>query len=76
MTPQSLGPPADLTLGLGVGLPLANGAGCNLNRSIVTAASESPQVTVTADGRSYCVRVYDVGNLTGEVSFSISLLHP
>jgi hypothetical protein len=33
----------DVTVGLGVGIPMASGggAGCDLNRSVVTAASDS-----------------------------------
>jgi hypothetical protein len=76
VTLTSIGPPASVEVGLGVGIPNSTGNGCNLTRSVVTTASGSPQITVAADSGAYCVRVFDVGNLTGDVSFSISVLHP
>lgn len=76
VTLTSVGPPSTLAVGLGLGIPMASGNGCNLTRSAVTTAGSDPQVTATADSGTYCVRVYDVGNLTGDVTFSISILHP
>jgi hypothetical protein len=76
LTLTSIGPPDTLEVGMGVGIPNSNGAGCNLTKAVVTTASGSPQLTITADGGTYCVRVFDVGNLTGDVSFSVSVLHP
>jgi hypothetical protein len=76
LTLTSIGPPATLAVGVGVGIPNGNGAGCNLTQSVVAGASSSPQITITADGGAYCVRVFDVGNLTGDVTFSVSVLHP
>lgn len=72
----SVGPPSDVVVGLGVGIPRATGAGCNLSQSVNTPASSTPQVTTTAEAGAYCVRVFDVGNLTGDVSFSIAITHP
>ena len=74
VTLTSVGAP--LELGLGVGIPNSGGAGCNLTTSVVTGAGTSPQITITADGGAYCVRVSDVGNLTADVTFSVSVLHP
>ena len=76
LTLTSIGPPSTLAVGVGVGIPNGSGAGCNLTKSVVAGASSSPQLTITADGGAYCVRVFDVGNLTGDVTFSVSVLHP
>jgi hypothetical protein len=76
VTLTSVGPPSTVAVGVGVGIPQASGSGCSLTRSVVATASADPQLTLTADGGTYCVRVYDVGNLTGDVTFSISVLHP
>ena len=76
VTLTSAGPPATLELGLGVGIPNSSGAGCNLTKSVVTGAASSPQLTIDADGGAYCVRVFDVGNVTENVTFSVSVLHP
>src|SRR5262245_55578950 len=76
VTLTSAGPPDSVVLGLGIGIPMASGSGCNLSQSVVTAAATRPQLNVTADAGNYCVRVSDAGNLTGNVSFSVSVLHP
>lgn len=76
VTLTSVGPPSTVAVGVGVGIPQASGSGCNLTRSAVATASADPQITLTADAGTYCVRVYDVGNLTAEVMFSVSVLHP
>lgn len=76
VTLTSVGPPNTVAVGVGVGIPQATGSGCNLTRSAVTTASTDPQITLTADAGTYCVRVYDAGSLTGDVVFSVSVLHP
>ena len=76
VTLTSVGPPATVEVGVGVGIPNGSGNGCNLTRSVVTGSASSPQLTITADGGVYCVRVFDVGNLSGDVTFSVSVLHP
>jgi hypothetical protein len=76
VTLTSIGPPSTVAVGLGLGIPTPTGNGCSLNQSVVATASASPQIAVTADGGNYCVRLIDVGNLTGDVTFSVSVLHP
>jgi hypothetical protein len=63
-------------VGLGVGTP--NGAtACTLTSSNSTAlAGPTPQIMVTENPGTYCVSVYDVGNLTGPAAFSITVVHP
>jgi hypothetical protein len=76
VTLASAGPPTDVVVGVGLGIPRPSGNGCLLNQSVTTAASPAPQLAAAVDAGTYCVRVYDVGNLTGDVSFSLSVLHP
>jgi hypothetical protein len=71
-----IGPPADLTVGLGIGIPRANNAGCYLTQSMDTTAAASPQITVAVEGATYCVRVFDRGQLTSPVAFSITIVRP
>jgi hypothetical protein len=69
--------PASVVLGLGVGIPQANGAGCLLNSMVETAAGSAPQITVTTESGTYCAKVYDVGNLTTTpVPFTLSFSRP
>jgi len=69
--------PAGTVVGLGIGIPQANGAGCTLNTSVETAAGSSPQLMVTADSGTYCAKVYDVGFLTtSAVPFTLLISRP
>jgi hypothetical protein len=68
--------PSSASVGFGIGIPKANGTGCNLNSSVVTGASDAPQLNVTVEVGDYCVQVFDPGNLTDSVSFRVSITHP
>jgi hypothetical protein len=63
-------------LSLGLGIPRADGAGCLLYTSMNAAAGAAPQITSSAEAGTYCVKVYDVGNLTRSTSFSVTIAHP
>lgn len=65
-----------LKVGLGVGIPLADGSGCVLSRSVETVPGTTAQLELTVDPDTYCVQIYDPGTLTGVVPFSISLVFP
>jgi hypothetical protein len=74
ITLTSLEPP--VRVGLGVGVPDADGSACNLSRSVETTAGSSPQVTAPADSGNYCVKVFDIGQVEESASFSITVTHP
>ena len=63
-------------VGLGVGIPQSSGTGCFLTQFVQTGASSSPQLTVSVDAGSYCVRLHDTGTLTAPVSFSVTIVRP
>lgn len=65
-----------MIVGLGVGIPRADGTSCNLSQSVETTGGATPQITTTADGGSYCVKLFDVGTLSDAVSFSVTIVHP
>ena len=65
-----------LRVGLGVGIPLGDGSGCVLSRSVETVAGATAQLELTVDTGTYCVQIYDPGTLTAVVPFSISLVYP
>jgi hypothetical protein len=67
---------ATVELGLGLGIPRSDGAGCLLYTSLNTAAGAAPQITSPAEAGTYCVKIYDVGNLTRSTSFSVTVAHP
>jgi hypothetical protein len=72
----SVGGSTTLKVGLGVGIPLADGSGCVLSRSVESTAGTTAQLELSVDIGKYCVQIYDPGTLTGVVSFAISLIYP
>jgi hypothetical protein len=76
VTLTSLRPDPGVEVGLGVGIPRADGGGCHVSQSVATTTGSTPQLTIAADPGTYCVRVYDIGTLTIDVFFSITIAHP
>jgi hypothetical protein len=72
-----------VVVGFGLGVPPQIGAGgCNLNTSLETAGGADSQISATADKGTFCVEIYDVGNLlgavgpTGQAGYTITVVHP
>jgi hypothetical protein len=75
VTLTSVGPPS-LPIGLGLGIP-GGGVPCTLSTALTTQAGGSPQISQPVDPGTYCVTVYDVGNLTtADLLFSLTIEHP
>jgi hypothetical protein len=68
----------DVKVGLGVGVPNGQGAICSLTYSLTTSKSTVAQVSTTVDQGSYCVEVFDVGNIPAKsaIAFQITIVHP
>ena len=79
ITLTAAGPPSTIVMGLGFGSPSLLTAGtCSLfsNGAINTAAGATPQLTGTAPSGSYCVAVFDVGNQTAPINYTLTVVHP
>lgn len=74
VTLVSAGPPSTIKVGFGVGVPDVYGSGCLFTRSADSTAGASFSLPV--DAGTYCVRVYDIGNLTENISFSLTIVRP
>jgi hypothetical protein len=75
ITLTSLGSVSTVAVGVGLGTPSGT-TSCTLTSANPTATPGStPQITVTENPGNYCVEIYDVGNLTGAATFSISIVH-
>jgi hypothetical protein len=76
VTLTNAGPPNNVVMGLGIGVPNF-GPGCSLTTSVNVPAGPAPQITIAADAGSYCIAIFDAGNNipTGE-AFSITTVHP
>jgi hypothetical protein len=68
-------PATAVGFGVGQGIPDSTGKGCSLGSTVNTVAGAA-QLTTPVDLGEYCVEIYDVGNLTGTVTFTISIVHP
>jgi hypothetical protein len=64
-----------IVVGLGIGIPLSTGT-CSLSSSVNAAAGPNPQLVVPVDSGSYCVEIFDNGNIASPVSFIINIAHP
>jgi hypothetical protein len=76
VTLNSAGPPADVLLGFGVGVPTAERAGCGLGKSVEARPSASPALTVDVEAGAYCIKVYDPGQGTTDIQFSLTVVFP
>ena len=76
LTLTQIGPPADVVVGFGIGIPQANGSGCYLTQTVQAGAASTPQITAAVDAGAYCLRLYDTGSLTAKVAFSVTIVRP
>ena len=83
VTLSSVRPTADpesssnVVVGLGIGVPA--GFSCALTLGVdaskTTQASSTAQIRGTAISGTFCVTIYDVGNLTDSVDYTITVAH-
>jgi hypothetical protein len=74
VTLASLSPSSTVAMGLGIGTP--NGNACTLTTSTSSAVpGAAAQITVTENPGTFCVEIYDVGNLSGPVIYMIEVTH-
>jgi hypothetical protein len=79
VTLTSAGPPPTIFMGLGLGTPGTTSGTCALQASvsISTQAGSTPQLPVTAPQAGiYCFSVYDIGNQTAAVDYTVTVAHP
>src|SRR5947207_14875573 len=75
VTLTAAGPPATIFMGLGVGswsdptCTILSGA------STIVQAGTSAQLSGTANAGAFCVKVYDVGNQTSQVTYAVTVTH-
>jgi len=78
VTLTAAGPPATITMGLGIGNPSASGNCIFLSGGTTqaTANATTPQLSgnLTSSG-AYCVAIGDLGNAAGPITYSITVSH-
>jgi hypothetical protein len=76
VTLLAAGPPATITMGLGVGTPSSTGTCALLSGASTTAvASSSAQLNGSLAAGSYCVEVLDLGNAAGPIAYTVTVAH-
>ena len=78
ITMTAAGPPATITMGLGIGNPNTAGNCIFLSGGTTqaTASASTPQLSgaLTSSG-AYCVAIGDIGNAAGPITYSITVSH-
>jgi len=74
---SAAGPPATIFVGLGVGAYSATDNTCTLLQGgfLTTQAGATAQLAGTLTAGSYCVMVYDVGNQSAAITYSVTVNH-
>jgi len=75
VTLTAAGPPATIFMGVGIGTPSATTCAVISGDSTIAPASATAQLTGTLSPGSYCVQVYDVGNQSAPVTYSVTVAH-
>jgi hypothetical protein len=75
VTLTAAGPPATIFMGLGIGTPSASTCAVISTDSTIAPAGATAQLSGTVSAGSYCVQVYDVGNETAPVTYSVTVAH-
>ena len=76
VTLVSAGPPATITMGLGVGNPSSAGT-CSFlqNGTTTTTAGSVAQLSGSLAAGAYCVSVVDVGNAAVAITYTVTVAH-
>jgi hypothetical protein len=70
------GPPSTIVMGLGLGTPSESSCAILPGASTKTAAGAAAQLTGMVSAGAMCVQVYDVGNQTDPITYSVTVTHP
>ena len=69
-------PPAAIVMGISVGTPADGTCTALAGASVLATAGSSAQLSGVASPGTLCVDVYDVGNQTAAVSYTVTVTHP
>ena len=67
------GPALPTVMGLGVGTPLETD--CSVTNSVTAAPGLTAPLVNSLTPATYCARIYDLGQLTGPVNFTVRIVH-
>jgi len=76
VTLTAAGPPATIPMGVGIGTPADSACGIITGGSVTTAAGTNAQLTGIVSPGTLCVSVFDVGNQTAAITYTVTVSHP
>ena len=77
ITLTAAGPPPTIFMGLGVGTTGSDGSCTLLTSGTTTAqAGTTPQLAGTAAAGTFCVSVFDIGNQSAPITYTVTVSHP
>jgi len=76
VTLTSAGPPSTIVMGLAVGMPGDAMCAPIAGASTITQAGTAAQLSGTTSAATLCVQVYDLGNQTAPISYTVAVTHP
>ena len=76
VTINSLGAPADTTVGVAIGVPTTAGTCSYLVVNPAAIAGPAVQTSAAEAPGQYCAAIYDVGKLTNAAAFTMTVAHP
>ena len=69
-------PPSTIVMGFGLGEPADSKCVPFAGAEASTPAGASPQISGTVSPATLCVEVYDIGNQTAPVTYTVTVIHP
>ena len=68
--------PSAVPMGIGVGTPGENACGILAGASVTSSAGSTAQLTGVVSPGTLCVTIFDVGNQTAAVTYTVTVTHP
>ena len=75
ITLTQAGPPSTIYMGLGIGTWTSPTCTLLTGGIANTPAAATAQLSGTTSAGSYCISVYDIGNQTADVTYSVTVTH-
>lgn len=65
-----------LTTPVGIGIGTPAGTGCSISASLTAQPGLAAQLSTSTTATIYCVDIYDIGNVTDVMNFTVRIVHP
>ena len=75
VTLTAAGPPPTIWMGLGIGTPSTTTCALIQGDTTPTPGATTAQLSGSLSAGTYCVQVYDVGNLLAPITYSVTVAH-